>query len=305
VYPISIFRFEIILTLITAGKFTQAVMLCPMTLLLNSVRVDLFSRKTRKDLLHRCFYLIKLMMEQKQHRRGRKRILLKTGERGDFVMSLQEEAGIRILNTIIVFPCSLEKFEDIALDRLSSHPLENVFGFRRHSVHDVNTFRQMLIATAKSTIVKAAQKKTRFGDRIPKRANNSGVKIYKSEETSSRSEQKIIHFTLPETVTDLSAMASILLHHGASDALLIRSTFPRESQRFSPYFDSRASLYAVTTMNNTRNEPNIRFITTSGQRIMALLRGYDQKESAPLLSRKALHMPWNYHLEESRWLGEK
>jgi hypothetical protein len=52
VYPILIFRFEIILMLITTGKFGEAAMLLPMTLLLNSMRVDLFSCRTRKDLLH-------------------------------------------------------------------------------------------------------------------------------------------------------------------------------------------------------------------------------------------------------------
>jgi hypothetical protein len=56
VYPISIFRFKIILALITAGKFTEAVLLLQITLLLNSVRFNLFSR--RKDLLHQCFSLI-------------------------------------------------------------------------------------------------------------------------------------------------------------------------------------------------------------------------------------------------------
>jgi hypothetical protein len=50
VYPISIFRFKIILTLITAGKFTEAVMLLPITLLLNSVRVDHFNRKEKKKI---------------------------------------------------------------------------------------------------------------------------------------------------------------------------------------------------------------------------------------------------------------
>jgi hypothetical protein len=67
VYHILIFRFEIMMALITAGRFTEAVMLLLMTLLLNSMRVDLFSRETRKDLLHQCFYLIKLITEQKHH----------------------------------------------------------------------------------------------------------------------------------------------------------------------------------------------------------------------------------------------
>jgi hypothetical protein len=45
------------------------------------------------------------------------------------------------MNAIIIFLDILDKFEDIALDRLSSHPLENFFGFLRRSVHDANRFR--------------------------------------------------------------------------------------------------------------------------------------------------------------------
>jgi hypothetical protein len=148
------------------------------------------------------------------------------------VVPLREKAGHWILNTIIIFLYILDKFEDIGLDRLLSHPLENFFGFLRRSIHDVNTFRQMLMATAKSTSVTEAQKKLRLADRIPKRANNSGVMSYKSAERTSRSEQKVIRVTLPETVTDPFAMASILLDHCVFDELLIRSTFSRESHRF-------------------------------------------------------------------------
>jgi hypothetical protein len=43
VYPIHIFRFENLLTLIDVGKFIEAFMLLPMTLLLNAVRVDTFT----------------------------------------------------------------------------------------------------------------------------------------------------------------------------------------------------------------------------------------------------------------------
>jgi hypothetical protein len=133
----------------------------------------------------------------------------------------------------------------------------------------------MLMATANSTIVKEAQKKLRLADRIPKRANNSGVNIYKSEETSSPSEQKVIHVSLPETITDPSAMASILFDHCAFDTFLIWSTFPRESHRFPTYFNYLASLYVLATRSNIRNEFNVRFITTSGQRLMVLLRNHD------------------------------
>jgi hypothetical protein len=153
-----------------------------------------------------------------------------------------------VLNTIILFLYIFDKIEDIALDRLSSHPLENFFGFLRHSAHDVNIFRQMFMTTAKSTIVKEAQKKFRLADCILKMTNNSGVKIYKSEETNSRPEQKVIQVTLPETTIGPSAMASILLDHCAFNALLIRSTFPRESRRFSTYSMFKSLLSASMPM---------------------------------------------------------
>jgi hypothetical protein len=52
VRPISIFRFENLLTLIGAEKFTETFMLLRMTLLFNAVRVDTFTRDTRQCLSH-------------------------------------------------------------------------------------------------------------------------------------------------------------------------------------------------------------------------------------------------------------
>jgi hypothetical protein len=57
------------------------------------------------------------------------------------------------------------------------------------------------------------------------------------------------------------------------------------------YFDYLVSIYAVTMMRNIRNGPNIRLITTPGQRIMALLCDDDHKAIAPPLSRKAEYLP--------------
>jgi hypothetical protein len=70
-YPKTIFRFENILRLISHAKFTEAIMLLPMTLLPNSVRVDGFNSDTRKDLLRQCFHLARLMTIQKEYRDGK------------------------------------------------------------------------------------------------------------------------------------------------------------------------------------------------------------------------------------------
>jgi hypothetical protein len=71
-YQTPIFRFENILTLSSHGKFTEAAILLPMTLLLNLVRTDAFNRDARKNLRHQRFHLVRLMMAQKEYREGKK-----------------------------------------------------------------------------------------------------------------------------------------------------------------------------------------------------------------------------------------
>jgi hypothetical protein len=104
-HPISIFRVEDLLTLIGAGKFTEAFMLLPITLLLNAVGVDTFTRDTRKDLLRQCFHIVRLMMAQNDYRRGRTGILVEKGKRGDTVTPLQERTPIRIPKTVCFARC--------------------------------------------------------------------------------------------------------------------------------------------------------------------------------------------------------
>jgi hypothetical protein len=115
--PISIFRFENLLTLIGAGKFTDALMLLPMTLLLNAVRVDTLTHDTRKDLLRQCFHIVRLMMAQKQYHRGRTGIVVERGKRGDTVTSLQERGAIRILNTVLVLLSGCDRVGDMVRSR--------------------------------------------------------------------------------------------------------------------------------------------------------------------------------------------
>jgi hypothetical protein len=121
------------------------------------------------------------MMAQKQYRRGRTRILVERGKWGDTVTPLQERTAIRILNTVLVLLCVCDRVGDIALGRLSSHPVENFFGFLRRSVHDVNTFAQMLTATARSTIVKQHWRRLGRVNHLPPNIGNSGVKVSQGE----------------------------------------------------------------------------------------------------------------------------
>jgi hypothetical protein len=106
-------------------------------------------------------------MDQKHHCREKKRILPETGERGNFVVPLQQKTGIRILNTIIVFLYTLDKFEDIAL--VASQAIGSKFFRVSASLRPWYQYASTNVgmAIAKSAIVKEAQKKLRLADRIP------------------------------------------------------------------------------------------------------------------------------------------
>jgi hypothetical protein len=53
---------------------------------------------------------------------------------------VREEALIRHLNALLAIIWLLRDASDIALDRLSTHPVENFFGLLRRIIHDVNMF---------------------------------------------------------------------------------------------------------------------------------------------------------------------
>jgi hypothetical protein len=74
----------------------------------------------------------------------------------------------------------------ITLDRLSTHPVENFSGLARRIIHDVNTFGQMLKATANLRLMnEGIEILLNDGDpdaqRIPTPTDMAGVKIRKAQ----------------------------------------------------------------------------------------------------------------------------
>jgi hypothetical protein len=275
--PISIFRFENLLTVIGAGTFTKAFMFLPITLLPNAVRVDTVTRDTRKDLLRQCFHIARLMMAEKQDRRAGIGILVERGKWGGSVTLLQERTAIQIFNTVLVLFYLCDQVGDIALGRLSSHPVENFFDFSPRSVHDVNIFAQMLTATARSTIVKQHWRRLALVDHIRTRIGNSVVKILQGEASDPAAKGRVTSVALPEPIADPSLLPCVLLGHCVFDQSLIESRIRHGSGAFLMYVEYLTVIYNVATVSNIGNEPSIRFISTSRQRMISLLRDHNLK----------------------------
>jgi hypothetical protein len=188
------------------------------------------------------------------------------------VTPLEERSAIWILNTVLVLLYVCDRVGDIVLIGLSSHPVTNFFGLLSRSVRGVNAFAQVLIAITRSTILKQRWRRLGLVDDICIRMGNSGVKIFQGEAGDPAAKARVMSVAVPEPMADPSFLAYILLGHCVFDESMIEFPNPHGSGGFLMYVDYRTAIYNVTTVSNIRNEPSIRFISTSGRGMISLLR---------------------------------
>jgi hypothetical protein len=84
---------------------------------------------------------------------------------------LTSQWSVRFLDTSLLIIFSIENYEFIALDRESTHPLENFFGYVRMDCEDINTPEQMTTTIAHTDIVKEAMQVLELRHRVPGREN--------------------------------------------------------------------------------------------------------------------------------------
>jgi hypothetical protein len=159
----------------------------------------------------------------------------------------------------------LRDASDIALDRLSTHPVENFCGLLRRIIHDVNTFNQMLKATANLCLINEGLKiLSKEGDpdvrRIPTRMNMAGVKIRKAQMDQHNSSWFIARIESPKAVAEVYLRAC---HHSKD----IDQNDRLEFGQFSGYIKQLA--LSVRT-SNLANEANCIFAATARSRIMGM-----------------------------------
>jgi hypothetical protein len=181
------------------------------------------------------------------------------GSLNDRVTLLTKEALTRHLNTLLAIIWLLRDASDIALDRLSTHPLENFFGLVRRTIHDVNTFNQMLKATANLCLMnEGIEILSKEGDpdvcRIPTRMNMPGVKIRKAQMDQQDSSWFTDHIEDPKAVADVCLRAC--RHSDDIDR--------NDRLEFDEFFDYIEQLTLFVRTSNLVNEGNCAFAATSG-----------------------------------------
>jgi hypothetical protein len=124
-YPLVLTKIENIMQMIDQNVFPEAVALLPLSLCFKAMRLETITHETRIDSLRIAFFLVWKLHELRiqgvdtnleKPRGGWKRTIFTS------------EWVIRFLNIVLLFLFSLSNYSHLALDRLSTHPLENFLG---------------------------------------------------------------------------------------------------------------------------------------------------------------------------------
>jgi hypothetical protein len=167
--------------------------------------------------------------------------------------------SILFLNMVLLLISSIENYESLALDRESTNPLENFFGYVRTDDHDINTPDEMTRTTAHIDIVKEVYRLLELEEVVPGRANLADVH-FETEPTNTITYDIVMaNHVAPEII------AAICLKAGYSEAGVLKEEEKIAFRQFGEYL---GLLKPAADASRTRNEINGHFILGSGSGIL-------------------------------------
>jgi hypothetical protein len=190
---------------------------------------------------------------------GQKPADVQTEEKDGEIDDIYDAMVSALLGHITMIIFSIENLEFIALDRESTHPLENFFGYVRMDCEDINTPEQMISTMAHTDVVKGAMKALELEDRVHGRENLAGVHL------TPDSAKKTIYDIALTTPMEPEDIAKMLLNsvHGK-----LTADEQLGFQQFRHYLELLETPARESVINR---EIDQRFIVGSGTRIVRLL----------------------------------
>jgi hypothetical protein len=218
VYPILLFRLEHVITLFKHKCPAEALYLLPWALIFRALQSSVLSRQTRISVLLLALRFLIFFYEKDAYSgipENTRRGTFPTDREPqieDCVRPFREITLIRCMNTVIGLIFALARItENIPLDRIGTHPLENLFGLLRRILHDCNRFDELLHAVARTIVVDQIFEDLKYHRDICGRKNVGGVvSKYNAESTEC-----IID---PEpTYKDIQKLVRTVLHDPSAD----------------------------------------------------------------------------------------
>jgi hypothetical protein len=169
------------------------------------------------------------------------------------------------LNIVFLFLFSLSNYSHLALGRLSTHPLENFFGFVRWDVNNINTVNEMIETITHTDIVQEADRALELEEHAHRRVNLAGVHI---EENSPHA--KTFHIEMPpnrdpETIAGSSIKVVHIQHGILSDGELVA---------FLQFRDYLTLIATAAAASRTSKKIKQRFTCGSGSSIVSMLHAH-------------------------------
>jgi hypothetical protein len=172
-YPIALFRLSHVIKLFVEGRYGEAVYLLPWALVMTSIGSNRITKDSRVLLLElslRFFMHLYIDVSENGHYLG------ETGPEGTQVVPYRSICLMRSMSTIIGILSALRLVpDDIPLDRISTHPLENFFGLLRRLLHDCNSYDELLHGAARNAIVNEIYQELGHPRDICGRENAAGI----------------------------------------------------------------------------------------------------------------------------------
>jgi hypothetical protein len=256
-HPLIVTRIQNIIELIDRNAIAEAIALLPLSLCFNAIRLETISRETRSDLLRISFFLVRKLHEfRKSWIDSNPETTSKIENRRITIFTRQWT--IRFLNTVLNLLLCLDEYDDLALDRAGTPPLESFFGLVRMDAHDINTPNEMERTIAHTDIVKEAQRDLGLEEHPQHRINIGGVHIERGVIRS-----RIFHIRMPADLNP-KVIAEVCLKavHTEHELLL-----EEEQCWFFALVQYLKMPGSAAIARGTNNEINQRFIAGSGSQI--------------------------------------
>jgi hypothetical protein len=258
-YPLVITRVDHMNMLFQRGAVAEAVAWLPLSLCFNAIRLENITRETRTFMLRISFFMVWHLYERKRLKLDKNPQMSRKKKKTVKLTIFTTQWSVSFLDTSLLIIFSIENYEFIALDRESTHPLENFFGYVRMDGDDVNTPEQMTTTISHTDIVKEAMLALEMPDVVHGRDNIAGVHL-----TNKAPAKKVYDIALT-TPMDPEEIAKILLNsvHG--------NLTPEEQLGFQQFRHYMTLLETPARESRINGEINQRFLVGSGTRIVRLL----------------------------------
>jgi hypothetical protein len=160
---------------------------------------------------------------------------------------------------------SLSNYSHLALDRLSTHPMENFFGFVRWDANNINTVNEMIRTITYIGIVQEADRTLELEEHAHHHVNLVGVHVDENPPHA-----KTFHIEMPtnldpETIAGISIKVVHIQHGILSDDELVA---------FLQFRDYLTSIATAAAASRTSKEIKQRFTCGSGSRIVSMLHAH-------------------------------